>query len=83
MPSPGDLPNLGIEPSSPALQADSLPAELPGKLWQYKAERKEHLENMEDVKNMKNVENVVACPIFFLLFCSADRDPILPCMAEC
>ena len=25
---------------------------------------------------------VVACPIF-LLFCSADRDPILPCMAEC
>ena len=29
--SPGDLPNLGIEPESPALQADSLPAELPGK----------------------------------------------------
>ena len=24
-PSPGDLPDLGIEPSSPALQADSLP----------------------------------------------------------
>ena len=31
MPSPGDLPNPGIEPGSPALQADSLPAELPGK----------------------------------------------------
>ena len=30
-PSPGDLPNPGIEPGSPALQADSLPAELPGK----------------------------------------------------
>ena len=29
--SPGDLPNLGIEPGSPALQADSLPAEPPGK----------------------------------------------------
>ena len=28
--SPGDLPNLGIEPRSPALQADSLPAELRG-----------------------------------------------------
>ena len=28
--SPGDLPNLGIEPGSPALQADSLPAEPPG-----------------------------------------------------
>ena len=30
-PSPGDLPNPGIEPGSPALQADSLPTELPGK----------------------------------------------------
>ena len=29
-PSPGDLPNPGIEPGSPALQADSLPAELSG-----------------------------------------------------
>ena len=29
--SPGDLPNPGIEPGSPALQADSLPAELSGK----------------------------------------------------
>ena len=27
-PSPGDLPNPGIEPRSPTLQADSLPAEL-------------------------------------------------------
>ena len=26
--SPGDLPDLGIEPRSPALQADSLPTEL-------------------------------------------------------
>ena len=30
-PSPGDLPDPGIEPGSPALQADSLPSELPGK----------------------------------------------------
>ena len=30
-PSPGDLPNLGIEPRSPALQAYSLPSEPPGK----------------------------------------------------
>ena len=30
-PSPGDLPNLGIEPGSPALRADSLLAEPPGK----------------------------------------------------
>ena len=29
--SPGDLPNPGIEPGPPALQADPLPAGLPGK----------------------------------------------------
>ena len=29
--SPGNLPNPGIKPVSPALQVDSLPAELPGK----------------------------------------------------
>ena len=34
-PSPGDLPNPGIEPGSPALQADSLPTELPGKPPEY------------------------------------------------
>ena len=31
-PSSGDLPNPGIEPRSPALQADTLPSEPPGKL---------------------------------------------------
>ena len=30
-PSPGDLPDPGIEPASPAFQADSLPAELTAK----------------------------------------------------
>ena len=30
-PPPGDLPNPGIKSGSPALQADSLPAELPRK----------------------------------------------------
>ena len=30
-PSPGDLPNPGIKPRSPASQADSLPSEPPGK----------------------------------------------------
>ena len=30
-PSPGDLPNSGIEPRSPTLQADSLPVESQGK----------------------------------------------------
>ena len=31
LPFPGDLPDPGIEPGSPALQADSLPSEPPGK----------------------------------------------------
>ena len=30
-PSPGDLPDPGVKPRSPALQADSLPAEPQGK----------------------------------------------------
>ena len=30
--TPGDLHDPGIKPGSPALQVDSLPAELPGKL---------------------------------------------------
>ena len=34
-PSPGDLPNQGIEPRSPILQADPLPSEPPGKTPSY------------------------------------------------
>ena len=30
-PSPGDIPDPGIEPGSPALQADALSSEPPGK----------------------------------------------------
>ena len=30
-PSPGDLPDPGFAPGSPALQADTLPSEPPGK----------------------------------------------------
>ena len=30
-PSPGDLPDPGIKPGSPALYADALPSKLPGK----------------------------------------------------
>ena len=32
-PSPGDLPDPGFKPGSPALQADSLSSEPPGKLF--------------------------------------------------
>ena len=34
-PSPEDLPNPGIEPGSPAFQADTLPSEPPGKPLPY------------------------------------------------
>ena len=39
-PSPGDLPNPRIEPGYPALQADSLPSEPPGKPrgWVHRAD---------------------------------------------
>ena len=33
-PSPGDLPDPGIEPGSPALQADTLISEPPGKTYE-------------------------------------------------
>ena len=36
--SPGDFPDPGIEPRSPALQADALTSEPPGKPWYKKAE---------------------------------------------
>ena len=32
-PSPGDLPDPGIKPGSPVLQADTLLSEPPGKPW--------------------------------------------------
>ena len=35
-PSPGDLPDPGIESRSPALQADGLPSEPSGKPWNAK-----------------------------------------------
>ena len=35
-PSPGDLPDPGIEPRSPSLQADALPSEPPGKPLHYR-----------------------------------------------
>ena len=39
-PSPGDLPDPGIEPRSPTLQADTLTSEPPGKLGSVEAQHK-------------------------------------------
>ena len=45
-PSPGDLPDPGTEPGSPALEADTLTSEPPGKpLW-----RRDHLSIVEAIK---------------------------------
>ena len=41
-PFPGDLPNLGIEPGSPALEADTLTSEPPGKIIPKKGNTKEY-----------------------------------------
>ena len=41
-PSPGDLPDTGIKPASPAWQADSLPAEPSGKHGSYRKDHQGH-----------------------------------------
>ena len=50
-PSPGDLPNPGIEPGSPALQAGSLPTELQGKpIQKYMLEQSEQKLSMKEIR---------------------------------
>ena len=51
-PSPGDLPNPGIEPRSPALQADALPSEPPGKPIMAEEELKSLLKVKEESENV-------------------------------
>ena len=47
-PSPGDLPDPGIKPRSPALWADTLPAEPPGKPSVYERDpNKSRSENLK------------------------------------
>ena len=45
-PSPGDLPKPGIEPRSPALQANALTSEPPGKATNAEGSLKLHLTNL-------------------------------------
>ena len=50
-PSPGDRPNQGSEPRCPALQADSLPSEPPGKPCNVQHDKYNyHILNMNVVK---------------------------------
>ena len=50
-PSPGDLPNAGIEPGSPALQADALPSEPQGNL-RYADDTTVMAESEEELKSL-------------------------------
>ena len=51
LPSPGDLPDPGIEPRSPALQVVCLPSEPPGKAVSYFRPRK-----IPNIKNATKIE---------------------------
>ena len=56
VPSPGDLPDPGIEPRSPALQADALTSEPPGKphevLLSHKKEKNNAIcHNMDETRD--------------------------------
>ena len=56
IPSPGKLPDPGIEPGSPVVQVDSLPAELPGKPFNtYRIWQKETVKN----KNWKGKSKAI------------------------
>ena len=54
-PSPGDLPDPGIEPGSPTLEADALTSEPPEKFHKYKARHLKLLEvGFPDGSEVKN-----------------------------
>ena len=55
-PSPGDLPNPGIKPRSPALQADSIPAETQGKSWGSTKNFTIHMETQKTPKSQSSLE---------------------------
>ena len=63
-PSPGDLPDPGIKPWSPALQADALSSEPPGSpiiLYSYNQMRPNTLGELKDSKIMYHNIKYVLC----------------------
>jgi len=68
-PSPGDLPDPGIEPASSELQADSLPSEPPGKpilLSKLGKMVALFLKSEDSVRTIK--KHMYACGGFILIF---------------
>ena len=83
-PPPGDLPNLGIEPRSPTLQADSLPSEPPGKLISSRVRLKPRSALLTLVPTVKNFrpwqaggQMILIWLIFWLLSLFAGCHPLL------
>ena len=71
-PSPGDLPNPGIEPGSPTLQADALPSE-PWREDLIKPNEKETDFKLAPSKVLMSLDNIHALPSgpFYSSCCSA------------
>ena len=66
--SPGDLPNPGIEPRSPALQADSLPAEPAGKKIYVNLDMELDMEKQTGSKSGKEYIKAVYCQPAYLTY---------------
>ena len=66
-PSPGDLPNPGIEPVSPALQVDSLPTELSGNFFL--------ISLMSTYMIILKKMQLVLCLLLFVVFSHEDEIP--------
>ena len=52
-PSPGDLPNIGSEPRSPSLQADSLPSEPPGIQTHYDLNKRSLFSSVQSLSHVQ------------------------------
>ena len=77
-PSPGDLPDPGIAPGSPTLQADALPSEPPGKPYidRYLKVLTEFLNDRTQAcekRSVKSKSRVKVCPPYHSF------DGIIPC----
>ena len=78
-PSPTDLPDPGMEPQSPALQADSLLSEPPGKplatsrgmfflIKEFDSQGKDHLGNFCHSQKVNFQRKTPAVPVYLMLF---------------
>ena len=82
LPSPGDLPNPGIEPRFPTLQADSLSSEPPGKpRWNHTAYNLLILLFSLSIMPPGSIQTVVWSNSWFLLLLNSF--PWYKCITDC